>query len=84
MTSCSSEALLPLQPPIRKQRPKEQINWLPEVAIFASNFESVFQLNLQCARETLTVQAGAIHGGLMFTRSVTNASTTVRKQRPLK
>ena len=30
---------------------------------------------------TLTVQAGEIHGGLMLTRSVTNASMTVRKQK---
>ena len=27
-----------------------------------------------------TLQAGAIHGGLMFTRSITNVSTKVRKQ----
>ena len=32
----------------------------------------------------LSQQAGVIRGGLMFTRSVTNASTAVRKQRPLK
>ena len=69
---------------VKMQRPKGQIDWSPEGAIYASNFELVFQISVQCARGTLTVQAGAIRGGLMFTRSVTNASTTVRKQRPLK
>ena len=89
VASCLLEALLTLQPMVRKQKPKGHINWSPEVAIFSSNFELIFQLyiytiSVQCARGTLTVQAGAIRGGLMFTRSVTNASTTVRKQRPLK
>ena len=84
VASCLLEALSTLQPTVGKQRPKGQIDWSPEEAIFASNFELVFPISVQCARGTLTVQAGAIRGGLMFTRSVTNASTTVRKQRPLK
>ena len=61
VASCLLEALLTLQPMVRKQKPKGHINWSPEVAIFSSNFELIFQLyiytiSVQCARGTLTVQ----------------------------
>ena len=80
VASCLLEVLLTLQPTVRKQRSKGHRS--PQRVILS--FSTISLISVQCARGTLTVQAGAIRGGLMFTRSVTNASTTVRKQRPLK
>ena len=70
VASCLLEALL-MFPQKLESRIGHQ-RW-PYLRVILS-FSTISLILVQCA-------SGAIHGGLMFTRSITNASTKVRKQR---